>query len=76
MSRFDTFLKHWNLASEVHKYIHTYFTNLIHLTISKDDINLGYSYYKHDALNKLLSTLIMDLVSHIKSWPMFMLLSV
>lgn len=44
-----------------------YFNDLIHLTIIKDNLNLGYNYYKHDALNKLLSTLMMDLVFHIKS---------
>lgn len=66
-STHDCFLNYWNFASEEHKYIHTYFYNLICLTISKDGGNFGCSYSWHDILNTLLSALVDGFVSNIKS---------
>lgn len=48
------FVNHWNYASGMHKYIHTYLYNLFSLAISKDGGNSGYSYRRHDTLNTLL----------------------
>ena len=66
-STHDCSLNYWNFACEKHKYIHTYFYNLICLSISKDGGTLGCSYSWHGILNTLLSALVDGFVSPIKS---------